>query len=199
MAARCDGYGIVVQMIPVNNPASASEGAWVFGLEEIPAFDKGEDGAIHQVAPAFGLTVIRAPEDTPQTLRWAAEEFVAQCGADWAVSSVLTQWLRIEAGDELQLGVESCLLERVSDDQIRLHAYYGQWDDLLVPISSVRRMLIDMAHFITACLANQAARTAGLEPQARRRVGRPQSGRMTRLTVAAGGARRRTRARSVPG
>jgi len=148
LAARCDGYGIVVQMIPVNNPASASEGAWVFGLEEIPAFDKGEDGAIHQVAPAFGLTVIRAPEDTPQTLRWAAEEFVAQCGADWAVSSVLTQWLRIEAGDELQLGVESCLLERVSDDQIRLHAYYGQWDDLLVPISSVRRMLIDMAHFI---------------------------------------------------
>ncbi|WP_326736768.1 hypothetical protein [Streptomyces sp. NBC_01022] len=135
-------------MSHVNNAARSSEGTWVFGLEEIPAADASEDGSMHQVAPAFGRTLIRAPEDTPQALRWAAEEFVDQCGPDWAVSSVLLQWLKIEAGDELLLGVESCVLERVSDDQIRLHANYNQWDDLVVPISVVRRMLVDMAHFI---------------------------------------------------
>ncbi|WP_327713927.1 hypothetical protein OG912_39885 (plasmid) [Streptomyces sp. NBC_00464] len=135
-------------MSHVNNAARSSEGAWVFGLEEIPAADVSEDGSMQQVAPVFGRTLIRAPEDTPQALRWAAEEFVDQCGPDWAVSSVLLQWLRIEAGDELLLGVESCVLERVSDDQIRLHANYNQWDDLVVPVSVVRRMLVDMAHFI---------------------------------------------------
>ncbi|MFG2814139.1 hypothetical protein [Streptomyces sp. NPDC048410] len=81
-------------------------------------------------------------------MRWAAEEVVDQCGPGWAVSSLLLQWLRIESGDELRLGVESCVLERVSDDQIRLHAHYGQWDDLVVPVPAVRRMLIDMAHFL---------------------------------------------------
>ncbi|MEU0297963.1 hypothetical protein ABZ252_00535 [Streptomyces sp. NPDC006175] len=135
-------------MSHVNNAASPSEGAWIFGLQEIPAADTSEDGTVHQVAPAFGRTLIRATEDTPQALRWAAEEFVDQCGPDWAVSSVLLQWLRIEAGDELLLGVESCVLERVSDDLIRLHAHYNQWDDLVVHISVVRRMLVDMAHFI---------------------------------------------------
>ncbi|WP_037653623.1 hypothetical protein, partial [Streptomyces exfoliatus] len=67
---------------------------------------------------------------------------------DRVVSSVLLQWLRIEAGDELRLGVESCLLERISDDQVRLHAHYNQWDDLVVPLSAVRRMLIDVMHFL---------------------------------------------------
>ncbi|MEU3616371.1 hypothetical protein ABZ725_29225 [Streptomyces sp. NPDC006872] len=135
-------------MSHVNNAESSSGGFWVFGLEEIPAAGRGSDGTVQQVAPAFGMALIRAPKDTPQALRWAAEEVVAQCGPDWAVSSVLLQWLRIEAGDELRLGVESCLLERVSDDQIRLHANYGQWDDLVVPVSAVRRMLIDMMHFL---------------------------------------------------
>ncbi|MFE3944575.1 hypothetical protein ACFXPV_22250 [Streptomyces sp. NPDC059118] len=135
-------------MSHVNNAASPSEGAWIFGLEEIPAADASEDGTMHQVAPTFGRTLIRAPEDTPQALRWAAEELVDQCGPDWAISSVLLQWLKIEAGDELLLGVESCVLERVSDDRIRLHAHYNQWDDLVVPVSVVRRMLVDLAHFI---------------------------------------------------
>lgn len=148
VAARRDGPGIVVQMSHVNNTESSSGGAWVFGLEEISASDSGSDGMVHQVAPVFGRALIRAPKDTPQALRWAAEEIVAQCGPDWAVSSVLLQWLRIEAGDELRLGVESCLLERVSDERIRLHANYDQWDDLVVPISAVRRMLIDMMHFL---------------------------------------------------
>ncbi|MFE6662943.1 hypothetical protein ACFVFH_05175 [Streptomyces sp. NPDC057697] len=135
-------------MSHVNNAARSSEDAWIFGLEEIPAADVSEDGTIHQVAPAFGRTLIRAPEGTPQALRWAAEEFVDQSGPDWAISSLLLQWLRIEAGDERLLGVESCVLERVSDDRIRLHANYNQWDDLVVPISVVRRMLVDMAHFV---------------------------------------------------
>ncbi|NEA15566.1 hypothetical protein [Streptomyces halstedii] len=130
-----------------NDPESSSAGAWVFGLEEMCAADAGEDDTLHQVAPAFGMTLIRAPEGTPQALRWAAEEIVDQCGPDRVVSSVLLQWLRIEAGDELRLGVESCLLERISDDQVRLHAHYNQWDDLVVPLSAVRRMLIDMVHF----------------------------------------------------
>ncbi|MFE9727930.1 hypothetical protein ACFYQ5_31295 [Streptomyces sp. NPDC005794] len=133
-------------MSHVNKIASSSESAWIFGLEVIAAADVSEDGTMHP--PVFGRALIRAPEDTPQTLRWAAEEFVDQCGPDWAISSVLLQWLKIEAGDELLLGVESCVLERVSDDQIRLHANYNQWDDLVVPISVVRRMLVDMAHFI---------------------------------------------------
>ncbi|MCX0246966.1 hypothetical protein [Streptomyces drozdowiczii] len=133
-------------MSHVNNVAGSSEGAWIFGLEEISAADASEDGAMHP--PVLGRALIRAPEDTPQALRWAAEEFVDQCGPDWAVSSVLLRWLKIEAGDELLLGVESCVLERVSDDQIRLHANYNQWDDLVVPISVVRRMLVDMAYFI---------------------------------------------------
>ncbi|MDX3374680.1 hypothetical protein PV390_09675 [Streptomyces sp. ME02-6991-2A] len=45
--------------------------------------------------------------------------------------------------------MESCGLERVSDDRIRLKAYYNQWDELLVPVAGVRRMLIDMMHFLT--------------------------------------------------
>ncbi|MGC4948838.1 hypothetical protein ACLQ2N_21870 [Streptomyces sp. DT224] len=135
-------------MSHLNNAARSSEGTWVFGLEEIPAADASEDGSMRQVPPALGRTLIRAPEGTPQALRWAAEEFVDQCGSDWAVSSVLLQWLKIEAGDELLLGVESYVMERVSDDRIRLHAHYGQWDDLVVPVSVVRRMLVDMAHFI---------------------------------------------------
>ncbi|WP_237324715.1 hypothetical protein [Streptomyces sp. CBMAI 2042] len=53
---------------------------WVFGLEEIPAYDRGEDGTSHRVAPAFNPTVISAPEGTPQALCWAAEEIVSQCG-----------------------------------------------------------------------------------------------------------------------
>lgn len=44
--------------------------------------------------------------------------------------------------------MESCSLERVSHDQIRLHANYRQWEDLAVPISDVRRMLIDMMQFL---------------------------------------------------
>ncbi|MFG3054534.1 hypothetical protein ACGFZP_26745 [Kitasatospora sp. NPDC048239] len=111
--------------------------------------DRGEDGASHRVASVFDTTVISAPQGTPQALCWAAEESVSQCGPDWMVSSVLLQWLRIEAGDELRLGVESCLLERVSDDRIRLHARYNQWEELVVPIADVRRMLIDMMHFLT--------------------------------------------------
>lgn len=122
---------------------------WVFGLEEIPASQKGEDGASHRVASAYDTTVISAPQGTPQALRWAAEEIVSQCGPDWMVSSVLLQWLRIEAGDELRLGVESCLLERVSENCIRLKAHYNQWEELLVPMEDVRRMLIDMMYFLT--------------------------------------------------
>ncbi|MGQ4486661.1 hypothetical protein ACN6LM_003498 [Streptomyces sp. SAS_281] len=131
-------------------PASSSAGAWVFGLEEIPAADTGECGTVRQVAPVFGRTLIRAPEDAPQALRWAAEEIVDQCGPDWTASAFLLQWLRIEAGDELRLGVESCSLERVPGDRIRLHAHYNQWEDLVVPLSAVRRMLIDMMHFLLA-------------------------------------------------
>ena len=70
------------------------------------------------------------------------------CELDWEVASVLLQWLRIEAGDAQQVGVESCQLERVSDDQIRLHANYRQWEDLVVPLSDVRRMLTDMMQFL---------------------------------------------------
>jgi hypothetical protein len=125
-----------------------SPNGWVFGLEELPAADKAEDGTVHRVAPAFGRTVIKAPEGTPQALQWAAEEIVDQCGPDWMVPEVLLQWLRVEAGDDQQLGVESCQLERISDNQIRLHSHYKQWEDLVVPISDVRRMLIDMMHFL---------------------------------------------------
>ncbi|MFJ2956161.1 hypothetical protein OG896_34090 [Streptomyces sp. NBC_00669] len=136
-------------MSRTNEPPDIPKDRWVFGLEEIPAFDRGADEEFQRVASAFGTTVISAPEGTPQALRWAAEEFVSQCGPDWAVSSALLQWLRIEAGDELRLGVESCLLERVSDDRVRLHAHYNQWEELDVPIADVRRMLIDMMDFLT--------------------------------------------------
>ncbi|MFF1378923.1 hypothetical protein [Streptomyces sp. NPDC058308] len=136
-------------MNETNERRDVPKDRWVFGLEEIPATDTDEDGASHYVASAFDTTVISAPEGTPQALCWAAEEIVSQCGPDWAVSSVLLQWLRIEAGDELRLGVESCHLERVSGDQVRLEAHYNQWDDLLVPIADVRRMLIDMMRFLT--------------------------------------------------
>ncbi|MGA6175294.1 hypothetical protein ACPEIF_34220 [Streptomyces sp. NPDC012600] len=158
-------------MSQVNSPRKASEDAWIFGLEEIPAWDTDEDGTPHKVAPGFSRTVIRAPENTPQALLWAAEEFVAQCGPDGAISSVLLQWLRIEAGDERQLGVESCILERVSDDRIRLHSHYGQWDDLAVPIATVRRMLIDMAQFLVteACHPLPAWRVRRLEERDRPR------------------------------
>ncbi|MGY0060544.1 hypothetical protein ACWY4P_29060 [Streptomyces sp. LZ34] len=136
-------------MSDTNEHRDALDDRWVFGLEEIPASGKGQDGAVHRVASAFGTTLIKAPAGTPQTLCWAAEEIVSQCGPDWAVSAVLLQWLRIEAGEESQLGVESCRLERISDNQIRLHANYNQWEELAVPISDVRRMLIDMMHFLT--------------------------------------------------
>jgi len=59
------------------------------------------------------------------------------------------QWLRIEAGEASQLGVESCRLERISDNQIRLRANYNQWEERVVPLSDVRSMLIDMMHFLT--------------------------------------------------
>ncbi|MFG3035079.1 hypothetical protein ACGFZJ_42150 [Streptomyces sp. NPDC048253] len=136
-------------MTETNEHQGFLDDRWVFGLEEIPAADKGEDGTFHRVAPAFDTTVIRAPEGTPQTLCWVAEEIVSQCGPGWAVSTILLQWLRIEAGEESRLGVESCLLERISDDRIRLHAHYNQWEELVVPISDIRRMLIDMMHFLT--------------------------------------------------
>ena len=143
-----DRPGIIVQMSHGNDHGSSSGDTWIFGLEEIPAVNRGDDGAVQPVAPAFGRAVIRVPEGTPEELRCAAEEIVAQCGADWVVASVLLQWLRLEAGDAQQAGVESCCLERVSDDQIRLHANYRQWEDLVVPISDVRRMLIDMMQFL---------------------------------------------------
>lgn len=138
-----------MQMSETNKRRDIPKDRWVFGLEEVPASDTGEDGAPHRVASAFDTTVISAPEGTPQELCWAAEEIVSQCGPEWVVSSVLLQWLRIEAGDELRLGVESCLLERVSDDRVRLHAHYNQWEELVVPMTDVRRMLIDMMHFLT--------------------------------------------------
>ncbi|MFD1275705.1 hypothetical protein ACFQ51_41165 [Streptomyces kaempferi] len=84
-------------MSETNESRGIPKDRWVFGLEEIPAFDRGEDGAFHRVASDFGTTVISAPEGTPQALCWAAEEIVAQCAPDWMVSSVLLQWLRIEA------------------------------------------------------------------------------------------------------
>lgn len=140
--------GIVVRVSDVDQQQHSSSDTWVFGLEEIPAAVPGEDGTVHSVAPAFGTTVIRAPAGAPQALCWAAEEIVCQCGPDWSASAVLLQWLRIEAGDEVQLGVESCLLERIAGDQIRVHSHYGQWEDLVVPIQDVRRMLIDMMTFL---------------------------------------------------
>jgi hypothetical protein len=143
-----DRPGIIVQMSHPNDHGSSSGDAWIFGLEEIPAVDTGEDGPVQSVSPAFGRAVIRVPEGTSEELRWAAEEIVAQCGRDWVVASVLLQWVRIEAGEAQQVGVESCRLERVSDDQVRLHANYRQWEDLVVPISDVRRMLIDMTQFL---------------------------------------------------
>lgn len=121
----------------------------MFGLEEIPAWDEDEDGEVRAVAPAMSRTVIRAPEGTHESLFWAADEFVAQCGPDWTVSAVLLEWLRIEAGEATRLGVESCLLERVSADRVRLHATFSQWEQADVPIAQVRRMLIDLAHFLT--------------------------------------------------
>lgn len=145
-----DRPGIIVQMSHANDHGSSPGDAWIFGLEEIPAVGKGQDGTVQPVAPALGKTVIRVPEGTPEVLWWAAEEIVAQCGQDWKVASVLLQWLRIEAGEAQQVGVESCRLERVSDDQIRLHANYRQWEDLAVPLSDVRRMLIDMMQFLLA-------------------------------------------------
>ncbi|MYT68148.1 MULTISPECIES: hypothetical protein [unclassified Streptomyces] len=45
--------------------------------------------------------------------------------------------------------MESCSLERISDDRIRLKAHYNQWDELLVPKADVRRMQIDMMYFLT--------------------------------------------------
>ena len=138
-----------MQMSETNERRDIPKDRWVFGLEEIPASARGEDGAPHRVACAFDTTVISAPEGTPQALCWAAEEIVSQCGPDWVVSSVLLQWLRIEAGDELRFGVESCLLDTISDDRIRLHANYNQWDESVVPMTDVRRMLIDMMHFLT--------------------------------------------------
>ncbi|GAA4571426.1 hypothetical protein [Planotetraspora kaengkrachanensis] len=136
-------------MNPMHEEQVHASDRWVFGLEEIPASDKGEDGEIYRVASSFGQTVIRAPVGTPQTMQWAAEEIVAQCGPEWSAAAILLQWLRIEAGDERRLGVESCVLERISDDEILFHAHYNQWEDITVLISDVRRMLIDMMHFIT--------------------------------------------------
>ncbi|MEU9398923.1 hypothetical protein [Streptomyces sp. SID4985] len=122
---------------------------WVFGLEEIPAHGKGADGAFHRVASTYHSTVISAPEGTPDQLRWAAEEIVDVCGPDSVAAAVLLGWLEVEAGDEVSLGVESCLLERVADDRIRLRAHYGQWDELVVPLADARRMLIDMMRYLT--------------------------------------------------
>ncbi|MEW2131940.1 hypothetical protein [Streptomyces sp. NPDC005435] len=136
-------------MRETNDCHDAPKDHWVFGLEEIPAFHEGGDGGMHRVAPAFHSTVIRAPEGTPDQLRWAAEEIVAQCGPEFMPAAVLLQWLQVEAGDEVSLGVESCLLERVADDRIRLRAHYGQWDELVVPLADVRRMLIDMMRYLT--------------------------------------------------
>lgn len=140
---------MIARMGEANGHRDIPKDRWVFGLEEIPATDVDDDGESVHVACVFDTTVIRAPEGTPQALSRAAEEIVSQCGPDWAASSVLLRWLRIEAGDELQLGVESCLLERVPGDRIRLRAHYGQWEETTVPVADVRRMLIDMMDFLT--------------------------------------------------
>ena len=126
-----------------------ADDGWIFGLEQIPAAARDEEGNRRPVASSFHRTVIRPPKGTPQALTWAAEEIVWQCGPDWSVGAVLLQWLRIEAGEEDSLGFESCVLERVSPDQVRVHSHYSQWEDLAVPIADVRRMLIDMMHFLT--------------------------------------------------
>lgn len=122
---------------------------WVFGLEEIPASDKDETGLSHRVASAYGMTVIRAPEGTHETFRWAAEEIVSLSGPEIMPAALLLAWLRIEAGDEHVMGVESCRIERVDSGTVRLCANFGQWDDLTVPSTEVRRMFIDMMQFVT--------------------------------------------------
>lgn len=67
--ARRDGHGIVVRMSHVDTTGNSSGSAWVFALEEIPAAAASEDGTMRQAAPAFGRTLSRAPEGTPQALR----------------------------------------------------------------------------------------------------------------------------------
>jgi hypothetical protein len=124
-------------------------GRWIFGLEEIPASDMDESGMLHRVAPDYGMTVIRAPEGTHETVQWAAEEFISFCGPQSVPSALLLAWLRIEAGDEHWMGVESCRIERVDSGTVRLCANFGQWDDLIAPSAEVRRMLIDMMDFVT--------------------------------------------------
>ncbi|MGW4822459.1 hypothetical protein ACWEP4_26565 [Streptomyces sp. NPDC004227] len=42
-------------MSHVNDHGSSSKGRWVFGLEEIPASDTGDDGTVHQVAPVSAV------------------------------------------------------------------------------------------------------------------------------------------------
>jgi hypothetical protein len=44
-----------------NEHQDALDARWGFGLEEIPASDKDEDGAVHRIASAFHTTLIRAP------------------------------------------------------------------------------------------------------------------------------------------
>ncbi|MFD8736713.1 hypothetical protein ACFV06_17610 [Streptomyces sp. NPDC059618] len=122
---------------------------WIFGLEEIPASDKDETGLMHRVAPAYGMTVIRAPEGTQEAVRWAAEEIVSLSGPEFMPAALLLAWLQIEAGDEQSMGVESCRIERVDSSNVRLCANFGQWDDLIVPNAEVRCMLIDMMQFVT--------------------------------------------------
>src|SRR4051794_15451961 len=100
-------------MNPMHDEQVHASDRWVFGLHEIPASAEGEDGETYRVASSFGRTVIRTPLGTSQTLRWAAEEIVAQCGPEWSAAAILLQWLRIEAGDKRRLGVESCVLERI--------------------------------------------------------------------------------------
>ncbi|MER5369839.1 hypothetical protein [Streptomyces sp. NPDC002722] len=107
-------------MSHVDNAASSSEGAWVFGLEEIAAADASEDGTMHQATPAFGRTLIRAPEDAPQALRWAAEEFVDQCGPDWAVSVEFACRVQFGEQDPVQPVDNPCLLPSVQAAPARL-------------------------------------------------------------------------------
>jgi hypothetical protein len=122
---------------------------WIFGLEEVPASDKDETGLPHRVAPDYGMTVIRAPDGAHETLRWAAEEIVSLSGPRFMPAALLLAWLRIEAGDESSMGVESCRIDRVDSSTVRLRAMFGQWDDLMTPSTEVRRMLIDMMDFVT--------------------------------------------------
>ncbi|MFJ6838712.1 hypothetical protein [Streptomyces sp. NPDC091209] len=123
----------------------------MFGLLEVPGMrkHKRDAGLPRQVLPGFVATVISAPVGTPPALREAVGDIASNCGPDEDNTSVLLGWLKVEAGEESALHLEACAVERVSVDHVTLEAFFGQWEEVSIPITDFRRILIDMMDFLT--------------------------------------------------